>query len=54
LLVLAATAVFVGAATLARVPALQIGWGWAAALTLALFGFLVAGGLALWRTTRLG
>ncbi len=54
LLVLAATAVFVGSAALARVPALQIGWGWAAALTLALVGFLVAGGVALWRTTRFG
>ena len=39
---------------LARVPALQIGWGWAAALTLALMGFLIAGGVALWRTTRFG
>jgi len=54
LLVVAATAVFVGSAALARVPALQIGWGWAAALTLALFGFLAAGGVALWRTTRFG
>ena len=54
LLVLAATAVFVAAAAFARVPALEIGWGWAAALTLALVGFLVAGGVALWRTTRFG
>jgi drug/metabolite transporter (DMT)-like permease len=54
LLILAATAVFVGAAAFARVPALHIGWGWAAALTLALFGFLVAGGVGLWRTTRFG
>ncbi len=53
-LVLAATAVFVGSAALARVPALQVGWGWAAALTLAIFGFLFAGGVALWRTTRFG
>jgi hypothetical protein len=54
LLVLAATAVFVGSAMVAVVPALQIGWGWAAALTLAIFGMLVAGGVALWRTTRFG
>jgi hypothetical protein len=54
LLVLAATAVFVGSAMVAAVPALQIGWGWAAALTLAIFGMLVAGGVALWRTTRFG
>lgn len=54
LLVLAATAVFVGSAMVAAVPALQIGWGWAAALTLAIFGMLVAGGVALWRATRFG
>jgi hypothetical protein len=54
LLVLAATAVFVGSAMVAAVPALQIGWGWAAALTLAIFGMLAAGGVALWRTTRFG
>jgi len=54
LLLLAATAIFVGSAAVARVPALQIGWGWAAALTVAIFGVLVAGGVALWRTTRFG
>lgn len=54
LLVLVATAIFVAAAAVARVPALDIAWGWAAALTIALFGFLVAGGVALWRTTRFG
>ena len=54
LLVLVATAVFVGFGAVARVPALQIGWGWAAVLTLALFGFLAAGGVALWRATRFG
>jgi hypothetical protein len=54
LLVLVATAIFVAAAAVARVPALDIAWGWAAALTVALFAFLVAGGVALWRTTRFG
>jgi hypothetical protein len=54
LLVLLATAAFVGFGLVARVPALQIGWGWAAALTLALFGVLAAGAVALWRTTRFG
>jgi glucose uptake protein GlcU len=54
LLVLVATAVFVGFGAVAGVPALQIGWGWAAVLTLALFGFLAAGGVALWRATRFG
>jgi hypothetical protein len=54
LLLLVTTAAFVGFGAVARVPALQIGWLWAAGLTLALFGFLVAGGLALWRATRFG
>ena len=52
LLVAGATALFVWSAAAARVPALAIAWGWAAALTLALAGFLVAGGMALWRVTR--
>lgn len=54
LLVFVATAVFVGFGAVARVPALQIGWVWAAVLTVALFGFLAAGGVALWRATRFG
>jgi glucose uptake protein GlcU len=53
-LVFFATAVFVVFAALAQVPSLEIAWGWAAALTVALFGFLVAGGVALWRGTRFG
>src|SRR5881275_1749659 len=54
LLVAVATAVFVGFALVARVPALLVDWGWAALLTLALVGFLVVGGRALWRATRFG
>jgi len=54
ILVFVATAVFVVFAVFARVPSLEIGWGWAAALTIALVGFLIAGGLALWRATRFG
>src|SRR2546427_739147 len=54
LLVAGATAVFVGFAAVARVPALLVEWRWAAALTLALLVFLVAGGVALWRATRFG
>src|SRR5207244_2045057 len=42
-LVAIATAVFVGFAVVARVPALVVDWGWAALLTLALVGFLVVG-----------
>ena len=53
-LVVLATAIFVGSAVVARVPALHIGWGWAALLTAAIFGFLIAGGVALWRATRFG
>src|SRR2546427_10895500 len=54
LLVVGATAVIVAFASIAQVPALLVDWGWAVALTLALVGFLVAGGLALWRATRFG
>ena len=54
LLLLVTTAAFVGFGAVARVPALQIGRLWAAVLTLALFGFLAVGGLALWRATRFG
>lgn len=54
LLVVGATAVFVGFAAIASVPALLVDWGWAAALTLALFGLLAVGGVALWRATRFG
>jgi drug/metabolite transporter (DMT)-like permease len=47
------TVVFVGFAAMARRPALDLAWGWAAALTIALFAFLIVAGRALWRTTRL-
>lgn len=53
-LVAVATAIFVTFAAFARVPALHVHWGWVAALTVALFGFLAAGGVALWRATRFG
>jgi drug/metabolite transporter (DMT)-like permease len=54
LLVLVATVVFIWFGSLARVPALQVAWGWAAALTLVLVGVLVVSGVSLWRATRLG
>ncbi len=54
LIVAAATAVFVGVAANAQAPELQIHYGWALALTLALLGLLGGCGFALWRTTRLG
>jgi hypothetical protein len=54
LLVAVATVVFVWFGSLARVPALHVAWGWAAALTTALVVFLVVSGVSLWRATRLG
>jgi len=54
LLVAVATVVFIWFGSLARVPALHVAWGWAAALTLALVVFLVVSGVSLWRATRLG
>lgn len=54
LLVAVATVVFVWFGSAARVPALHVAWGWAAALTVALLGFLLVSGVSLWRATRLG
>ena len=53
-LVAIATIVFIWFGSAARVPALHVAWGWAAVLTLALLGFVVVGGVALWRATKLG
>jgi drug/metabolite transporter (DMT)-like permease len=53
-LVAIATVVFIWFGSAARVPALHVAWAWAAVLTLILIGFLVVGGLRLWRATRLG
>jgi hypothetical protein len=52
LLVLAATAIFITLAILARAPNLALNWPALLALTAAMLIFLVACGLALWRTTR--
>src|SRR3989442_6585787 len=46
LIVARTSAGFVGVAAGARVPALALDWGWAAALLLALVAFLAAGGPA--------
>ena len=53
-LVVGTTVVFVGFAVVARPPALTLAWAPAAGLSLVLLGFLVVGGRALWRATRLG
>src|SRR3989442_3465578 len=51
LIVAGTSAVFVGFAAVARVPALALDWGWAAALLLSLVAFLAAGRLARLRAT---
>lgn len=54
LLLAGATAAFVGAASVARVPELAFDHAWAAVLIVVLLGFLAVGGTALWRATRFG
>ncbi|NUQ20567.1 MAG: EamA/RhaT family transporter [Gemmatimonadaceae bacterium] len=50
--VVAATAILVGFATIAQRPSIAIHGGWAIALVVATLGVLAACGVALWRTTR--
>jgi len=52
LLILGTTGLFVVLATMAKLPHMDIGVGWAAALTIAMLALLATCGLALWRTTR--
>jgi glucose uptake protein GlcU len=52
LLIGGATLAFAGFALMARVPDMGLHWAWLAVLTSAMFIMLVAGGIALWRTTR--
>jgi hypothetical protein len=52
IIVLAATAILVGFATIAERPSIAFDARWAAALVLATLGILAASGVALWRTTR--
>ncbi len=52
LLVIAATTIFITLAVLARAPNLALNWPALIALAVAMLIFLVACGLALWRTTR--
>jgi len=53
LIVAAASAVFIGFATIARAPELAIDYRWALALTVAMLALLGISGGALWRATRL-
>jgi len=50
-LILGATALFMGLAVMARPPQVEVGLGWAAALSVAMFTLMAACGIALWRTT---
>lgn len=52
LLVLAATAIFFTLAILARAPNMSLNWPALVALAIAMFIFLFACGLSLWKTTR--
>ncbi len=52
LLIGGATTVFVGFGAMAIIPQMELNWVWLAGLTSAMLVILVAGGVALWRTTR--
>ena len=52
LFIAAAVFIFAGLGAMARVPEMEIGMGWLAALSLAMLVVLVAGGVALWRITK--
>jgi drug/metabolite transporter (DMT)-like permease len=52
LIIAAATLIFVGLGTLARVPQMDIQTGWLGLFAAALIFLLAAGGVALWRVTK--
>jgi cobalamin biosynthesis protein CbiD len=52
LLILGTSGLFVALATMAKLPHMDIGLGWAAALAIAMLALLATCGIALWRTTR--
>jgi hypothetical protein len=52
LLILGTTGLFIALATMAKLPHIDIGLGWAGLLTLAMLALLATCGIALWRTTR--
>jgi glucose uptake protein GlcU len=52
LLITTATCIFVGFGAIARVPQMELQWGWLVTLTFAMLVVLVAGGFMLWRITR--
>jgi drug/metabolite transporter (DMT)-like permease len=52
ILILGTTGLFVVLAVMAKLPHMEIGMGWAIALTVAMLSLLATCGIALWRTTR--
>jgi len=52
LLISIATCVFIGFGAIARLPHMDLQWGWLVALTGAMLLVLIAGGMMLWRVTR--
>ena len=52
LLIGGATLVFTAFGLIARVPEIELHWTWLVVLSLAMLVVLIAGGVALWRTTR--
>ena len=52
ILILGTSGLFVVLAAMAKLPHMEIGMGWAIALTLAMLTLLATCGVALWRTTR--
>jgi glucose uptake protein GlcU len=52
LLIGGAALVFVAFASMASIPAMELHWGWLAALTSAMLLVLLLGGIALWKTTH--
>ena len=51
-LILGTTGLFIALATMAHLPHMDMGMGWAGLLTLAMLALLATCGIALWRTTR--
>jgi hypothetical protein len=52
LLIFGTTGLFVALAVMAQLPHMEIAFGWAATLTIAMLALLATCGIALWRTTR--
>lgn len=52
LLIISATLIFVAFGLMARIPQMNLQWGWLTALTAAMLLVLVGGGVMLWRITR--